>query len=150
MVSGIRNYRRLFARIRYKMTSKKFANGRFRMGDLRPDRAVIPETGKRACFGDEGMTHVIPEWRRCRRQLRLFDRGFPPTGTDGDFRAAAGEFQTIPAGRPWQTEDRGILPCRFRPALSDGSTTFTSSAGGIIFMVWLQKMMNFVHRAYDS
>jgi len=50
MVFGIRNNLCLFARIRYKMTSKMIANGRFWMGDCLLDRAVIRETGKRACF----------------------------------------------------------------------------------------------------
>jgi len=51
MVFGIRNNICLFARIRYKMTSKMIANGRFWMGDCLLDRAVIRETGKRAVLG---------------------------------------------------------------------------------------------------
>ena len=50
MVFGIRNNLCLFARIRYKITSKMIANGRFWMGVPGQDRAVIRETGKRACF----------------------------------------------------------------------------------------------------
>ena len=51
MVFGIRNNLCLFARTRYKMTSKMIANGRFWMGDLRPDRAVLLRKGKNPCFG---------------------------------------------------------------------------------------------------
>jgi hypothetical protein len=50
MVFGIRNNLCLFARIRYKMTSKMIANGRFWMGDCLLDRAVIRENRRNPCF----------------------------------------------------------------------------------------------------
>jgi hypothetical protein len=50
MVFGMHDYRRQFARIQYKMTSKMIANGRFWIGDCLLDRAVIRETGKTGVF----------------------------------------------------------------------------------------------------
>ena len=50
MVFGIRNNLCLFARIRYKMTSKMIANGRFWMGVPGQDRAVIRGNRKTAVF----------------------------------------------------------------------------------------------------
>jgi len=71
MVFGIRNNLCLFARIRYKMTSKMIANGRFWMGDCLLDRAVIRENRRNP---------FLPP-----------DRGLFPTGTDGDFTLNHGD-----------------------------------------------------------
>jgi len=116
IVFGICNNLYPFARIRYKMTSEMIANGCFWMGVPGPDRALLLQKGHNPCFWDEGMTHVISEWRRCRRHLRLSDRGFPLTGTDVNFRFGGCQttsMQTV-------AEIQGAEVC-FMPALSDGN-----------------------------
>ena len=81
MVFGIRNNLCLFARIRYKMTSKMIANGRFWMGDCLLDRAVIRETGKTAVF-PRSSGSVTPDGPSLNGKNPCYDprSGFVPDG----------------------------------------------------------------------
>jgi hypothetical protein len=144
----IPDYHRLFARFRYKMMPKMFANGCFWMGDIRPDRTILLEKEKNPCFWPWGYDACHTRVEKMPKASSTFGRVLhrrAPTWNPG---CQIGRCQTLRARRG-RDQKKVIFSCQTGPKFSDGNISITPQIRVMIFPVFVQKMMYFVHRTHD-